>query len=64
MDERERREIEDIVEAMIKVEANLVREREELREAWEHFKQTMLEALRITSIVSWLANKINRLTGK
>lgn len=64
MDEREQREIEEI-EAMIReAEAKRDREREELLKAWEHFKQALLEALRIPSIVSWLNDKIQKLTGK
>ncbi len=61
MDDREQREIEAKILA---AEAKRYREIEELREAWEHFKQTMLEALRIPSIVSWLADKIQKLTGE
>lgn len=39
-------------------------EREELRQATGNLKQALLEALRIPSIVSWLADKIQKLTGK
>lgn len=61
MDDREQREIEAKILA---AEAKRYREIEELREACEHFKQTLLKALRIPSIVSWLAAKIEKITGK
>jgi hypothetical protein len=64
MDEREQREIEEIEAMIMAAEAKRDRERETLHEAWENFKQTLLEALRIPSIVSWLAAKLEKLTGK
>ena len=64
MDEREQREIEKIEALIMQAEAKRDQEREEIREAWENFKQTLLEALRIPSIVSWLAAKLEKLTGK
>jgi hypothetical protein len=64
MDDRERREIEEIEAMIMATEAKRDREREELLEAWEHFKQTLLEALRIPSIVSWMADKLEKLAGK
>ncbi len=63
MDEREQREIEKIEALIMQAEAKRDREREELRESWDHFKQTLLEALRIPLIVSWMADKI-RAMGK
>ncbi len=64
MNEREQREIEKIEAMIMEAEAKRDREREELRETWEHFKQTMLEALRIPSIVSWMADKLQKLMKK
>ena len=38
--------------------------REELLKAKENLKMTLLEAARIPSIVSWLADKIKKITRK
>lgn len=52
-------------EARLKeLEAEQEAESAALREAWEHFVHTALEAMRIPSIVSWLADKLERITGK
>ena len=52
-------------EARLKeLEAKEAAERAALREAWEHVVMTMLEALKIPSVVSWLADKLERITGK
>ena len=64
MDDRERREIEAIEVMIMEEEANQEREREELRQAWENFKQAMLEALKIPALCSWLAGKIERIMNK
>ena len=52
-------------EARLKeLEAEQEAERAALRDAWEHFMMTLLEAMRIPSIVSWLTDKLERITGK
>ena len=61
MDDREQREIEAKILA---AEAKRDREIEELREAWENLKLAILEALRIPSFVSWLADKLDKIIGK
>ncbi|MBQ9741305.1 MAG: hypothetical protein IJV91_10260 [Kiritimatiellae bacterium] len=38
--------------------------REELWQALENLKQAILDALRIPSIVSWLADKLEKIAGK
>lgn len=64
MDERVQREIEEIEAMVMQAEAKRDRERETLHKAWENFKQALLEALGIPSIVSCLADKLEKLTGK
>lgn len=39
-------------------------DRAALREAWDHLVITVLEALRIPGIVSWLAEKLNKIGSK
>ena len=61
MDDREQQEIEAKI---LEDEAKRDREIQELLKAWENYRLTTLEALGIPSIVSWLADKLNKIIGK
>lgn len=64
MNDRERREIEAIEAMIMQAEAERDHEIEDLRVAAENLKTALLEALRIPKIVSWLADKLQKITGK
>ena len=61
MDDRDQQEIEAKIQEIV---AKRDREIEELLEALENYRTTMLKALGIPTIVSWLADKLNKIIGK